>query len=477
MVTSGWSRSKTALGRRLLALVCGGAVIAAACGGGGDQSDAPAPTTAASSAPTTVAEGAGDETPGGDSTPSDTPDANEQETPTSTEVAVPESGADRFTPVVSALPAPIGEPFGLGLVNTEGVPGLDFPEIRTDVEAVVEYLNSHGGIGGRPIELKTCVAAGSPESSQACAQELVGRGVELVMLGFDLFAHYPTYAAEGVPVMGILPILPPDYTADALFVTGGNLTVTAAMVAVVVEHFAASKVAIVSADSVGSNSTEASLITALDAAGVEHVSVKGAENETDAGYQGLMRQADRQGADLLISLYGGDGCVGTMRGRAGLGITTPVLSTTACAEARVIDEVGDDALGWTFAGVGEAETTANDRLLAEILAPSRGVSAEEVDTTALGLGLLGVIGVMSLAKFGHDLVDSGATATGAALFDYIATTKGDEFWPSGPAMDCGASQAYPSICSFDLPVAQYSSGGILTAIPELDSVSALEYLP
>ena len=465
------------LRRRLGAASVALTVVLGACGGGGSDTSASedsAVTTPVVSAPSTISPSgtSAAETPATESSPRDT-----SSTPTPTVAPTVDPGTDPFTPVVATLPAPSGETFVLGLVNTEGVPGLDFPEIRSDVEATVEYLNAHGGIGGRPVELRSCVSTASPESSQACAQELVGRGVDLVLLGFDLFAHYPTYTAEGVPVVGILPILPPDYSAEALFVTGGNLTVTAAMTAVVVEHFGASKVAIVTADSLGSNSTEASLIAALDAAGVDHVSVKGAENETDAGYQGLMRQADRQGADLIVSLYGGDGCVGTMRGRADLAITTPVLSTTACAEARVIDVVGDDAAGWTFAGVGEPETTANDRLLAEMIAAARGVGVDEVDTSALGLGLLGVIATMSFAKFGHELATAGEDVTGGAIYDYMAAAVGKEFWPSGPAMACGASSAYPSICSFELPVAEYVAGVGLRGIDGLESVSALEYLP
>ena len=72
-----------------------------------------------------------------------------------------------------------------------------FPEIRLQIESAVDYLNEHGGMGGRPIELQSCVAKGSPETSQACAQELVGKNVELVMLGLDLFPDYATYTAAG----------------------------------------------------------------------------------------------------------------------------------------------------------------------------------------------------------------------------------------------------------------------------------------
>ncbi|MDG2439119.1 MAG: hypothetical protein P8M10_07365, partial [Ilumatobacter sp.] len=55
-----------------------------------------------------------------------------------------------------------GDPIVIGMVNTEGTPGLDFPEMRTDTDLAVTYLNEHGGMGGRPVQIEHCAAAGSP---------------------------------------------------------------------------------------------------------------------------------------------------------------------------------------------------------------------------------------------------------------------------------------------------------------------------
>ena len=64
-----------------------------------------------------------------------------------------------------------------------------------------------------------------------------------------------------------------------------------------------------------------------------------------------------------MTLYDGAGCIGTMRGRTALGITTPVLAPSSCAESDVIDQVGDDALGWIFLGAQTNEPSpANDRV-------------------------------------------------------------------------------------------------------------------
>ncbi|MEQ1701077.1 MAG: ABC transporter substrate-binding protein [Ilumatobacteraceae bacterium] len=377
----------------------------------------------------------------------------------------------------AGLPAPTGEEMKVGLVNTEGTPGLDYPEIRVDIEAAVDYLNEHGGFGGRPIALETCVAKGSPESSQACAQELAGKGVELVLIGLDLFPDYATYTAAGIPVIGALPIFPADYTANALFMTGGNATVAAAMAGVAKEHFDASSVAIISSDSPGSNQTEAALSASLDLLGIAHTTVKGGDNETDAGFQGLMREAAKDSPDVLVSLYSDDGCIGTMRGRAAMAIDIPVITTAVCAGRSVLDEVGDDALGWTFVGVSTKADTPEQRLLQEIVAPTLGVEPAEVDSAELGLGALGLIEIMSLAKFSHMMVADGLEVTGPGMFDYLGTTPGLTQWPNNSPIECGVAATYPTVCSFVFPVGEYVEGGEVRALEGLETLSAKPYLP
>ena len=469
--------------RPLGALLVASALVAAACSSGSDSSDSSSPATEpaevdAEPAASQPAEGAGDDsepavTEPADTEPADTEPAEEEPTDTDASSA---GSSEGYTPWPELSP-PTGETLTVALVNTEGTPGLDFPDVRENVGATIDYLNEHGGVGDRPVELVNCTAKGSPETSQACAQEVAGKNVDLVLLGLDLFPDYATYTAAGLPVIGMLPILPADYTANALFLTGGNATTMGAVAAAAKEHYGAETIAIVSADNQGANASEASLTASLDLAGIAHSTIKGGDNETDAGYQGLMRQAADGDPDLIVSLYADAGCVGTIRGRASLSIEIPVVATSICADQAVIDIVGDDALGWSFVGIQTNEDTPEKLMLQEMLSPALGVSPEEVDPAALGLGGLGAVMMMSLAEYGGAMVEAGTEVTGSSLYEYLAVTPELTRWPDGSLVECGLATDYPSICAYTFPFAEYQEGGGVLTVPGLEAVSSIDYLP
>lgn len=477
------NRNRTHRATAALAVI---GLVLASCGGSSDTADDQEPDTTTAEAddaapaddaepapePDEPADDAGDDAT--DDEPAD--DSNDGDDTAEPAEADDADAAGDDAPAgdgFGALPPPTGEPIVLGMVNTEGTPGLDFPEMRTDTDLAVDYLNEHGGLGGRPLVIEHCKAAGSPETSQACAQELSGKGVEMALLGLDLFPGYDTFAASDIPVVGAVPILPPDYTADALFFTGGNATSMAAIVALAVEEFDAQTVGVVSADNAGSNGSEASLLAAFDKAGITYKSVKGGDNETDAGFQGLIREANSENPDLMVSLYADAGCIGAMRGRVALGITTPMVSTAICGSAEVIDVVGDDAVGWHFVGVGGQEETTSALEFDEIIEPTYGSDGG----ASLGLGALGITQLMSLARVANAVAADGGEVTGATIYERLATSADVLNFPNDRPLTCGISETYPSVCNFEFPIGFYEAGGEIRTVPGFESISVLDYLP
>ncbi len=96
------------------------ALVAASCGSDSDSSsdDSAAPAVTEAEVEETTAPA--------DTEPADTEPADTE--PTDTEA--PEGGEG-----FSALPPPDGDEIVVGMVNTVGVPGLDFPEIATATQA------------------------------------------------------------------------------------------------------------------------------------------------------------------------------------------------------------------------------------------------------------------------------------------------------------------------------------------------------
>ena len=216
---------------------------------------------------------------------------------------------------------------------------------------------------------------------------------------------------------------------------------------------------------------------ALDIAGITSTVVKGGDNETDAGYQGLMREAAKSNPDVLVSLYAEAGCIGTMRGRAALGITIPVITTAACADKDVLDQVGDDAKGWMFAGLAEDADTPERDLQRRLLAPVLGVSPDEVTNASYGLGGLGYLMYMSLVEAASKMVDEGLEVTGRSLFDYVKAGHGLTLFASESKLECGAVAAYPAVCSFVFPFAEYKGDGVVGPVEGLGLVDSKPYLP
>jgi branched-chain amino acid transport system substrate-binding protein len=77
-----------------------------------------------------------------------------------------------------------GEPVKVGLIS-DGSTAVTDNEIEVDVaEATADWLNEHGsGIGGRPIDLVTCVAETDPGLSTDCANRMVEENVVGVVVG------------------------------------------------------------------------------------------------------------------------------------------------------------------------------------------------------------------------------------------------------------------------------------------------------
>jgi ABC-type branched-subunit amino acid transport system substrate-binding protein len=129
------------------------ALVLAACGGGGSSSSSESSSTASTT------ESSSSESSGGGEEASSAEAPKEEEA--SGEPIVTQTYAD---------------------VNTEGPP---FKNIEETARVYEEWVNAHGGIGGRPLEVQFCDGRGTSTGSAACAREAVANEVVAVVGSFS----------------------------------------------------------------------------------------------------------------------------------------------------------------------------------------------------------------------------------------------------------------------------------------------------
>jgi len=118
------------------------ALVLAACGGGGDSSSATEETGAA----------------------------------TSEEASSEGSGGSEETAK--------GEPIVTWTYTDVNTEGPQYKNIEETERVYQEWINSHGGIGGRPLDAHFCDARGTPTAAAACAREAVAGGAVAVVGNF-----------------------------------------------------------------------------------------------------------------------------------------------------------------------------------------------------------------------------------------------------------------------------------------------------
>jgi ABC-type branched-subunit amino acid transport system substrate-binding protein len=165
----------------LALLAC--ALVLAACGGGGSSSSTEETTTSEEPAPATEESGGGgaEETAKGE-------------------------------PIVTWTYAD---------VNTEGP---QFLNIKETERVYQEWINTHGGIAGRPLDAHFCDAHGTPNAASACAREAVAGGATAVVGNFTFTgdAVVPVLEAGNTALFGNCCALSPTELTSKISFPMGN---------------------------------------------------------------------------------------------------------------------------------------------------------------------------------------------------------------------------------------------------------------
>jgi ABC-type branched-subunit amino acid transport system substrate-binding protein len=362
------------------------------------------------------------------------------------------------------------KPYVIGVINAEGSPSFDFPEYRQAVEAAAKYANAKlKGINGAKIKLETCNTKGTGEGGDACAQQLIDAGAQVVLAALPVFVPHDTFAAAGIPVIGNVPILPPDFQSEnAVYFGGGNPGVMASMAKYLKQNLKAKQVGIVSTTNPAGATALPLLTDALDKLGVKYKVATGGDAEAD--YTPLFRAANDPEADAFVSLYAGEGCTGTMSAldqlrQADPSFDKPAVTTVLCASEPVLKAVGDAAVGWHFSGGGvevrNPKTKDPDAKLYR-------AAMKKYNEKGLVVGGFSVPGFQLLMTTRAAALaaakQKGETGppTGKEIFDYIKSNPTDvKVFVTHEKIVCGVLPDRPSVCELANPFTKYVKGGTL----------------
>ena len=244
-----------------------------------------------------------------------------------------------------------------------------FPEATAGTEAAVEYVNRElGGIGGHPLQLKTC-AVQAEEDGQKCGTEMVNdTNVRAVLTGVLTAGNDSLYkvVVPKLPVIVGNPVANPDFlTAGIDAFTPGSPGVIQGLAVFIAKVLSTpdkpvKTVAVVYGDNEGAKTAVNVLFNpVLNQLGITDIkAVPVSDTATAPDLQAALQAAGAQDADVVVPLVIAPLCIATYDALKALGISPTVVSTGLCygtsmtQHLKDVGDAGDVPDGWYFGGYG-----------------------------------------------------------------------------------------------------------------------------
>lgn len=276
----------------------------------------------------------------------------EDEKAQSTPAEAPAAAATAEAPPPSGAKKVSGEPVVLAMINNEGGPVGNFPQLREAAQAAVKWVNeTQGGVHGRPIELRTCVSDGNPQVSAGCANKLIDDRPVAIVGGADFgtAAAMPIFEKADLAYLGGTPFAAAELTSDnSVQFYGFAAGVFPALSRYAGETLKVKKVALIYPQLPFSKFlNEHYILPVLEATGVEDVNAV-ETNPSSADVTSSIAAALSEEPDAVMSIVNEAGCVPILRGVKNLGAQTKVLMPGGCAAPKIVKAAGDAAEGMYF---------------------------------------------------------------------------------------------------------------------------------
>ena len=362
-------------------------------------------------------------------------------------------------------------PVVIGYVNQEGgVPA--FPEATAGTDAAVDYVNRElGGIGGHPLQLKTC-AIQAEEDGQKCGTEMVNdTNVRAVLTGVLTAGNDSLYkvVVPKLPVVVGNPVANPDFlTAGIDAFTPGSPGVIQGLAVFIAKVLSTPEkpvktVAVVYGDNEGAKAAVNVLFNpALNKLGITDIkAVPVSDTATAPDLQAALQAAGAQDADVVVPLVIAPLCIATYDALKALGISPTVVTTGLCygtsmtQHLKDVGDSGDVPNGWYFGGYGYSYFMPDEASgMATYLAKVRQYGGQDVEYTGFAGPQFG--NVLTLAKFLNAIGPDNVTSD--AIKAQMSAFTGPMMMTAG-TMTCGkVSPIFPALCGAEMGIQQYVNG-------------------
>lgn len=353
------------------------------------------------------------------------------------------------------------EPIVVGMINQEGSPSGSFPDVREAAQAAVDHVNAdQGGVAGRPLRLETCETTGSPESSQACASQLVGKKPVAVVGGVDLgaAASLPILADAGIPYLGGSPTLGDELTSSTAFLlTAGIAGDLLGQAKYITETLHYTNVGVLHIDLPGL------LATAVEAArqvlqkkGVTDVNLV-AEKADAADFTVALNAVNARRPQAIVVVFPPESCSRVMQAAQALDIEAAMFYPGVCAQEAVLETAGEGAAGAYFAS---GYLSYDDEVNFEVATYRQETGAGDGGSQPSALSQAGFGAVMDLVAL---LKETGPDP--AALTKRLEATRDQPgFMSHAYTCDRGQVPLLPAICNVNVRILQERQGRLVDVV-------------
>ncbi len=350
-------------------------------------------------------------------------------------------------------------PVQIGYVNQQGGSQVIGALATNGAELAVKYVNEYaGGIGGHPVELKTCFITSTEQEGTTCAQELrADKAVSVIETGAVAIGIQPFFSTLGgvKPVIDGVSVTPIDSVQKNAVILFGDVThVLGPFGTYAKDVLHAKTAALIYPNISGITDGAAAIAAGLKAEGITVKSV--AYDPSETSLIGPLTSAGASSADMVIPYTEAAGCVGLAKGLIQLGITDvkKIVSAPLCLNSAVAQGLGGDFPKWTYAIASSLFGDPTDAGIPpyEKVAKEFGESADAPDpwnlvdfgqtlTTIRFLNELGYSHITPKAVLQEAKSFSGPVALGA------------------PSLDCGKYSSAPAVCNDKTQFFEYEGKG------------------